>query len=360
MKQAEQTLEQRRLAYEDARVQEIVGLQAADLQIVTAQRELTTVQAGATALELTQAEASVDQARANLEKLRQPVKETDIAQAEAVVEQARANLSKLQRAVDSQEITQVRASLSSAQATLSELRAGPKATDLATALASVKQAAAARDVQRLKLEQASLLAPYSGVIAMVAAVPGQPVSASSSLVTIVDDSSLTVDVNVAEADIAKVKLDQIARASFTALPGKIITGTVVAITPKATVQSNVVSYLVTVTLGQAVEAGVKTGMTATVTIVTERLADVLIVPNRAIQTQGQQKVVTLQGQGATAVMPVEVGLVGDSRSAILSGLKEGDVIVVTAITGTTATRTTGNTGLGIPGIGGPPAGAPPK
>lgn len=352
MVQAEQTLEQRRLAYEDARTQEVVGLQVADSQIAAAQTALETVMAGATALELTQAQAAVDQARANLAKLTQPVKATDITQAQAAVDQARSNLAKLQRPVDPNDVAQVQATVASAQASLADLQSGPKAADLATALAGIKQAEAALDAQRLKLAQATLTAPFAGVVAAVNAIPGQQVTGAASLLTLVDDSLLTVDVSVAESDIAKVKLEQPARVTFSALPNQVITGTVMAVAPKATVQSNVVTYPVTVALDK-IATGVRTGMTATVAIITAQKADVMLVPNRAVQTQAQHKVVTIQAQGQTTTVPVQLGLVGDSRTEVVSGVKEGDVIMIPSTT--TATRTTQPSGgFGIPGAGAPP------
>jgi RND family efflux transporter MFP subunit len=276
-----------------------------------------------------------------------------MAQAQAAVDQARAALAKLQQPADADEVAQARASATSAQAALDELTAGPTATALETALAAVKQAEAARDAQRLKLDQMTLTAPFAGVVAAVAAVPGQP--ASSSTITLVDDSTLMIDVSVAENDIAEISLGQPVRATFSALPDQTITGTVTAIAPKATVQSNVVSYPMTVAL-DAGTTGVKTGMTASVAVVTGQAADVLSVPNRAIQTQGQQKVVTLQRQGQTVSQPVQVGLVGDSRTEIAGGLTEGDTVVIAGAT-TTSTTTRSpqiSTGLGIPGTSAAP------
>jgi HlyD family secretion protein len=329
MANAEQALQQKEPAYEDARQQEIVGLQTADSQIQDAQAQLDKLTAPPDPQAVVQAQAAVDQAQANLDKLRLPAKDTDLAQARAAVDQARATLAKLRRPADPNDVTQARANVASVQAALDDLQAGPKATDLATALAAVQQAEAARDLARSQLDQATLVAPFAGVVAAVNAMPGQRASAGSAagLVTLVDDSTLSINLNVAESDIARVALGQPARATFDALPNRTVAGTVTAIAPKATVQSNVVSYLVTVALDRAAEASVKTGMTANVAVVVARKADVLTIPNRAVQGQGQQKVVTVQYRGEQFSVPVQIGLVGDTVSEVVAGLKAGDVVV---------------------------------
>lgn len=355
LSQAEATLAARRLAYEDARKQEIAGLQTADSQILDAQAQLDQLKAGPTPEAVVQAQAAVDQARANLEKLQQPARETDLAQAQAAVDQARANLEKLQQPVkasdvmqaqaavdqaradldklrrpaDPNDIVQAQAGIDRAQATLAELAAGPKAPELTTALAAVKSSEVALDLARLKLDQATLLAPFDGVVAVVNGVPGQQAStaAATPLVTLVDDSALRIDVRVAESDLARLRLNQEARITFDALPERALGGRVTFIAPKAVVEQNVVSYPVTITLDRG-DAVVRPGMTATVTIVTDRKTDVLLVPNRAIRTVGRDRVVEVRYKGLTFATPVQIGMTGDSVSEVLGGLQEGDTLVI--------------------------------
>ncbi|MCC6627029.1 MAG: biotin/lipoyl-binding protein [Chloroflexi bacterium] len=375
MTNAEQALEQKQLAYEDAKKQEIIGLQTAASQVQAAAANLDTVKAGPSAAELATAEATAEQARASLEKLRAPAKEADIiqaqaaveqarasldklrapakaadiTQAQAAVEQARASLEKLQRPADPGDVTQAQASLASSQAALSDLKAGAKAADVASALAAVKQAEVAQVQARANLTRATLTAPFAGVVAAVNAMPGQLATGSSSSststttssgqVTLIDDSTLSIDMNIAEADVAKVKPGQRARATFMALTNQTIPGRVIAVSPKATVTSNVVSYVATMALDGEARLDVKTGMTATVAIIVASKADVLAVPNRLIQGQGQQRSVNVLFKGAQFATPVTIGLVGDSTSEVVNGLAEGDVLVSGAATGSQTTTT---------------------
>jgi HlyD family secretion protein len=389
MVNAEAALERAQLAYEDSKKQEIIGLQSADGQVRTAAANLEQVQAGPTAAtiasaeatveqarasldklrqpakdaDLIQAQASVDQARASLEKLQAPPKATDVTQAQAAVDQARSSLAKLQREADPNDLAKSQASLTSAQAALDDLRAGPKAAAVATSLASLKQAEVNLARATTALTKATLTAPFAGTVAAVNAIPGQTATSggasttTTGLITLVDDSVLSIDVNVAEADVAKVQVGQPARAIFTALSGQTIPGRVAAISPKATVQSNVVSYIATIALDEQARASVKTGMTATVSIVVTSRANVLVVPNRLVQTVGQQKFVTVEFKGEQFAVPVQVGVVGDSLTEIVGGLAEGDTIVSAAATsGGSTTPSKPNTqikpggGFGVPGV----------
>jgi len=118
----------------------------------------------------------------------------------------------------------------------------------------------------------------------------------------------------------------------------------------------VVNYPVIVALTNN-DGQVKPGMTTNVTITVEERANVLLVPLRAVRTQGNQKIVTVVYQGQNIAVPVTTGLSNDTSVEITSpGLQEGDQVLLT--TTTTTTRTTG--GGGIPGggffIGGPGGG----
>jgi HlyD family secretion protein len=350
---AEQSLEARRLSYEDAKKQEIAGLQTADNEIVEAEAALETVKAGPAATELTSAQAAVDKAHASLDKLRQPVKESEIIQAQAAVDQARSNLEKLQRGATAEDLAVAQSSIVRANATLEDLKAGPKVVDIAVALASLKQSEVALQLAQLSLDQATLTAPFDGVVFAVNGVPGQQAATSgttTSLVTLVDDSQLRIDIRVAESDVARLKLGQEARVTFDALPDRTLRGAVIFIAPKATIEQNVVSYIVTIGLAGTPETAVRPGMTANVAVVTDRKEDVLLVPNRAIRTVGRERVVEVRYKGLTFGTPVQVGMTGDANSEIMAGLKEGDTVVIN-------TQPTNRVQVNIGGPGGGPGNA---
>ena len=162
---------------------------------------------------------------------------------------------------------------------------------------------------------------------------------------------MTVTANIAEADAASVTADQAATVTFSAttttVPGKVTQVSLSSIT-----SNNVIQYPVTVTL-QNVPAAVRLGATASVSITTGSAADALYVPSSAVTSIGRRRTVTVVRGGTETVVPVQVGLVGDRGTQILSGLSEGDVVVLP--TATSSTTTGGGfprIGAGIGGIGG--------
>lgn len=164
-----------------------------------------------------------------------------------------------------------------------------------------------------------------------------------------DLSSLQVTTLVAEADATKVKTGQQATITFSAT-GVTAQGTVTTVDVQDTVSNNVVEYGVTVTLDQA-DASLRLGQTASVSITTATKSGVLNVPSAAVRTVGDISTVTVRKDGKDTTTVVQIGLVGDSATEIISGLSVGDAVVLT----TTSTGTSG--GFTFPG-GGIPGGGP--
>jgi multidrug efflux pump subunit AcrA (membrane-fusion protein) len=78
-------------------------------------------------------------------------------------------------------------------------------------------------------------------------------------------------------------------------------------------------------------------MTASVTIVTDRVDNALLVPNKAIRTSSGQKTVTVLFEGQQISVPVTTGLTGSSMTEVISDqLREGDVVVLSGSTSSSA------------------------
>lgn len=194
-------------------------------------------------------------------------------------------------------------------------------------------------------------APFDGVIATLTAKVGE--SSGSSIGTLITKQKLaTISLN--EVDIAKIKLGQKVISTFDAIDNLSIEGEVAEIDSIGTVSQGVVTYNIKISFNKE-DDRVKPGMSVSATIVTEEAKDVISVPNTAIKNQkGKSYVevfnsplteVAIKSQGAPSiVLPTQVqvitGLVDDARTEIISGLKEGDIIVIKTITGITITNTT--------------------
>lgn len=230
--------------------------------------------------------------------------------------------------------------------------------DIALKQAQIKldEAKLAVDDAQRNLDNETLVAPFDGIVSAVNY--GVDDTASGTAVTVVDLSQLRVEVTVSEVDIAKIKVGETAEMTMDALTDKTYNAKVISISPVGTVTSGVVNYTVALEITNSDEQ-IKPGMTATLAIEVDRRDNVLLVPTRAVRTQGTQKIVTVLSNGEPVSTKVTIGLSNESSVEVTSGLQEGDVVALNQTT-TTTTNVAGGGGLGILGIGGGPSGPPPN
>jgi HlyD family secretion protein len=326
LSQAEASVEQAKVAYENARQQEINDVANAQAQVDDARVKLNEVMKGPKAPDVSAAQAQVDQARAQLAKLKQGGTAADIAAAKAQVDQARAQLAKLKQGGTAADIAAAKAQVEQLRASLEGLRAPVPETDLEKADASLSQAAARLEAAKLKLDQAILEAPFDGTITAMSAVPGSYASsggAGSSAFTLVDLSSLHLDVNLSESDVARVKVGQTVAISFDALPEQNFEGKVTSISPTAQEQNSVVTYLVRVDFDPK-EADIKVGMTASTSFIVEQKQAVIQVPNRAIQSVGPIKTIQVLYKEKLETIRVETGITNGTVTEIVKCVDTGN------------------------------------
>lgn len=279
-------------------------------------------------------------------------------------------------ATDKQQVTSEQGMVTSAQlAAQADLH--PETPDqIAQAQAQVDQAQVQVDTAQNAVDETDLKAPQAGVVLAVngkvgesssggssgststgttgssgsaaSAASASTTSAGSAFITIANLSQLAVTANIAEADAAKVKLGQPATITFPAT-NTTATGSVTQITPQSTVANNVVLYPIQVSLDSA-PTGVGVGSTASLSITAGSATDVLEAPNLAITSLGTRHTVTVRRDGSDTVVPVTLGLAGDTETEIVSGVGQGDMLVLPS---PTAGATTGTgTGAGFPRTGG--------
>jgi HlyD family secretion protein len=319
-------------------------LDQAQAAVDQAKNNLVKAQAGATQADLVAAQSTLDQAKNALAKLKAPPTQTDIDQAQASVDQAVANLNKVKAGPTQSDLVAAQTAVDQAKNNLDALKAGSTASDIAGAQASVDQATTSLKSAQLKLEGATLKAPFGGVVADIPISVGQQVGTSTAAVNLVDTSAYHVDMNIGESDISRIKIGQDVNLTFDALAGEVFTGTVTYVAPKATIASGVVSYLATATLDpKAVNSAIKPGMTTTASAIVDRRTNVLMVPNRAIRTQGRNRVINVLSGNTQVPITVQAGLSNDTFTEIVSCvdagkqcLAEGDAVVIPTTGSTTA------------------------
>ena len=224
------------------------------------------------------------------------------------------------------------AKLAGAEKALRDL-VDPDAPTLEIARAQVEQARIAVDQIQAQLDAATLTAPLAGTVTALRIQPGEMVGAAQPAVVLSDLATLEVEVNLDETDVARVAVGQEVQMGLDAFPGVELAGEVTYIAPMAQAQAGVVLYPVTIRLvpaGTASPVPVRAGMTAEVTIAVASKEDALLVPLRAIETEGEHATVQRLTVGQTERVEVTLGMMTDTQVEITSGLSEGDVVVVVA------------------------------
>ena len=352
--QAQQSLNQAQVAIDSAR-QSVITAQTevdrAQVDVNAAQRELRRneqlLESGVISRQTydeskdryDSARASLDAARARLESQKISVKDaqTRLASQQVAVRDAR-------RAVDSAGI-----SVSSSQS-------------------RAEQQAAVLRGQKSQRDKTVVVAPINGVIAEIPSKVGTFAVAglsTTALLTIADMSEINVEVKVDETEIDKVAVGQKAKIKVDAFGDNELEGEVLQKTPLAVGKSQTTGGLSTninvqeakefrvvlrlVNLTPEMQGALRPGMSATATITTKTESNVIAVPLQAIvekkpeggpspegspsgpapadRPKAQKGVYVLDGNKAKFVA-VETGITGESDIQIISGLSEGQEVII--------------------------------
>jgi HlyD family secretion protein len=266
----------------------------------------------------------------------------DLWAAEIALDAARTQLDVLLAGADTDEVRAAQADVAAAvaqrdatQAQLDLLLAGSTEEQVQAAEAAVDQARVALDQAQLQLERATLTAPWEGTVTSLDVEIGEMVNPVQPVIVLSDLTALEVDVSLDETDVCHVSVGQDAQVSVDALPGVGMVGQVTYVAPKGDTFSGVVLYPVTVCLmagGPSTGSGkvlpVRAGMTADVEITAASQEGALIVPLRAIHTEGGRAYVDRLDDGKVERVEVTLGIVTDTEAEVTGGLDEGDVVVV--------------------------------
>jgi len=182
-----------------------------------------------------------------------------------------------------------------------------------------------------QLGYAKIFAPIGGIVASVSTQEGETVAATlaaPTFVTLLDLSRLEVRTYVDETDIGRIQLGQKARFTVDTYGDYQFEGQVTAIYPQAEIRDNVVNYVAVVKFKAPSDRVLRPEMTTTVRIELERHENVPALPARAVRREaGRQFVLCRQGETIEERF-VKTGSRDDTYVEIVSGLHEGDEVVM--------------------------------
>jgi HlyD family secretion protein len=244
------------------------------------------------------------------------LKKKQVTAAQMAVAQAQKNLDDLAESIAVQELQVASANQSVTQSQQS--------------VALAQQSLA--DAQR-QLDEATIVAPFDGVVAQVLAREGDnipsPSMAPKTVIYMIDPDLMELVVQVDEIDIPRLALGQEAVIKVEALPDTTFKGTISAVYPVPEEVGGVVLYNVRLAIEVPENSGIKVGMSASANVMVGKRSNVLLVPSRAVQKDSQGgTTVKVMSDGQVQARPVTVGLDDGLRVEITSGLQEGETVVV--------------------------------
>jgi macrolide-specific efflux system membrane fusion protein len=307
--------------------------------------------------------ARVDGSRAQLKNLRAQLRDREAQLGLAHIQLRRQRALMAEDATTKESLQTADASAKSAAAQLEALRA------------QIEQIESTLRADEANLQYARILSPMRGTVVSITARQGQTLNTNQQapvVMRIADLSTMTVQTQVSEADVSRLKLGM--EAYFTTLggSGKRWQGSLEKVEPTPTVTNNVVLYNALFNVPNP-DGRLMTQMTAQVFFVVAQAKGALLVPMAAL-TQGQARPPQAgvpasgggrgpgQGQGRSAgaagaaaaprqgtvkvadaggkleERKVELGVANRVQAQVLSGLQEGERVVSGLVVGNGATR----------------------
>jgi HlyD family secretion protein len=291
---------------------------------------------------LAQATAAVSQAEAKLRQLREvalPTASQSLKQTQTNVEQARkqyertrdlqargfysqAQLDEAKRNYDV-----INSQVSAARLQVEANR--PAGSDLALALAAVAQANASLHLAQVKLNENAILAPADGTLISRSVESGDVVQAGKELMVLAADGETQILVQLDEKNLAKLALGQKVLGSADAYADQRFDAVVSYINPGIDATRGAVEVKMTVLKPPAY---LRQDMTVSVDIETARRSDALVIPTGALHDASSNAPwVLVVRNNYTVKQPVKLGLRGDNSVEVLSGLKAGEAVILTAV-----------------------------
>jgi len=282
--------------------------------------------------------ASLNGTRADLERARVDAEGPDVPllkrayeRAQGMAKEGVVSASALDDAQKNYEMALNKQNVSKAQLQVLHAKIGQSQAQVAQDRANLKQL-------EEQLSYTTIESPIDGIVLSRDVEVGDAVSSilvlgsSATLVmTLGDTSEVYVKGKVDESDIGKVYLGQPARIKVESYKDKTFTGKVTKISPMGVEKDNVTTFEVRVSITNP-EGVLKAAMTANAEIILEEHKNVLQIPEGSILYDKDKKasveVPDPKGKEGKRKVAVNIGISNGAKTELLSGLKEGDQVVL--------------------------------
>lgn len=226
----------------------------------------------------------------------------------------------------------LKARLRSAQATvkvreakLETLKNGATSEDIQVARAQLSEAQQAYQVAAQQSKEATVTAPFNGVVTALNAEEGQQVGSTGVVNLVSDDLEIRVDLD--ESNLADLEVGQTAVMSSSAFGGKTFEGKLTDIGAAVDEARGIVTIKITPV---DPPSWLRPGQTVNVNLLTNEKVDRMLVPSTAVLRQGTRSVVMVVEDGRVAEKVVMTRPTVQQGIPIVSGLTDSDQVIADA------------------------------
>ncbi len=174
------------------------------------------------------------------------------------------------------------------------------------------------------LRRTVIRAPFAGRLGLRNVSPGAYLRPGDPIVKLDAIDPIKVDFNIPEGFARQVQVGQTLAVTVDAVPGTTFPGQVIAVAPQFDAQGR--SILLRARLDNEHHV-LNPGMFARVSLVLERRAEALMVPEEALFAQGEQQLVYKVVDGKVEAAPVRLGIRQKGRVEIREGVQAGDTVI---------------------------------
>jgi RND family efflux transporter MFP subunit len=195
------------------------------------------------------------------------------------------------------------------------------------ATAAVNGASAQLDQANGELAGAVLVAPFDGVVTSISVSLGDPVNRNTATIDILDPSVVTVEGSIDEIDVLSLRLGDVVSVTLDALPDQVLEGVIDEIGDGVN-QQGVIEFPLIITLTPPEDVELIEGLSATATIVLNRIDNALLIPLQAVGGGFDQPTVDVVSADGFVTTNVSLGASDDFWVIVESGLSEGQEVLM--------------------------------
>jgi RND family efflux transporter MFP subunit len=188
------------------------------------------------------------------------------------------------------------------------------------------------ELKHLSLEYSTLVTPIAGIVTRVdTPIAGVNITPATAVFEVVDPDSLVFEASVDEVDAANIAIGKMATVTLDAFSDSPFPGSVSNIAFAAKTSSGGATVF-PVEIAIATSSAIRIGMNGDVAIITQTQEDALVIPTEAVRENGKGSFVYKKEGKTYKKAAVELGARSDGEVVVMSGLTEGDEVVIKGFT----------------------------